>query len=337
MTKNLTDVHGDPALAERVRGVLGDRSPVAVATVSPGQVRTATVGAPLDADVEIGSISKGITGMLYVEAIDRGEVAPTTRLGDLLPLGDAPAARLTLASLSTHRSGLPRLPTASAPLRRTLALWRSGANPYGEDLDALVAQARQTKVGRPRSAYSNVGFELLGHGLAQAAGLPFAALVRTRIADPLGLTSFYLPATASELRPTALIGSSRGGRAREPWTGEALGPAGGIRASIPDLARLIGALLDGTAPGARALDPVGRFSGRIEIGAAWITLEHKGTTVTWHNGGTGGFRSWLGLDRAAGTGAAIVSATTRSVDRQGFALLASLTAGSAGPAERRAA
>ena len=60
----------------------------------------------------------------------------------------------------------------------------------------------------------------------------------------------------------------------------------------------------------------------VRIGAAWITLEHHDRAITWHNGGTGGFRSWLGLDRRAGTGVAVLSATSRSVDRHGFELLA---------------
>ena len=71
---------------------------------------------------------------------------------------------------------------------------------------------------------------------------------------------------------------------------------------------------------------MGRFAGRaVRIGAAWLVMEHRGRRVTWHNGGTGGFRSWVGVDREAGTGVAVVTATTRSVDRPGFALLAELS------------
>ena len=140
------------------------------------------------------------------------------------------------------------------------------------------------------------------------------------------MSGTYAPATPAELRPTALPGRSRTGRPREPWTGEAIAPAGGLRAPIADLARLVAALLDGSTPGLAALDPVADFSGsRVRIGAAWITLEHRGREITWHNGGTGGFRSWLGLDRHAGTGVALVSATSRSVDRHGFELLAELS------------
>ncbi|MEU4603824.1 serine hydrolase [Kribbella sp. NPDC023972] len=116
------------------------------------------------------------------------------------------------------------------------------------------------------------------------------------------------------------------GTATTTLDGEAVGPAGGIRASIRDMARLTAALLDGSAPGTAALDPVANFSGRAaRIGAAWITLEHDHRLVTWHNGGTGGFRTWLGLDRSARTAVVLMSATSTSVDHHGFNLLAQMT------------
>lgn len=318
----MTGTVNDHDLAGWLKQRLGRRHPVAAAAlVSPTGVRTAVVGAPAGSDFEIGSISKGVTGLLYADAIARGEVSPESTLGALLPLGEVPAAPITLSSLSTHSSGLPGLPPSAQVLRRTLRLWRSGTNPYGESLDELMRQARSVKPGAPRSRYSNFGFELLGHAVASGAAIPFQQLLADRIATPLGLTSVYAPSAADRLRPTSLLGRSRRGRPMQPWTGEAIAPAGGIRASIGDMAALTRALLEGTAPGMAALDPVRRFGGAVEIGAAWITLEVKGRPVTWHNGGTGGFRSWMGLDRGAGTAVVLLSATSVSVDRFGFELL----------------
>ncbi|GAB3813893.1 serine hydrolase [Kribbella italica] len=324
----MTEVHGDESLAAEVRELVGDRHPVLVAaTVTPDGSRLAGLGASLDADMELGSISKGITGLLYADALERGELTPSTTLGELLPLADTPAAGVTLAPITTHRSGLPSLPPAAAPLRRTISLWRTGANPYGESREDLIVQARGVQLKRPTARYSNLGFELLGHAIASAAGTSYADLLHRRVSEPLGLEAFYAPATLDQLQPGALIGTSRSGRTRQPWTGEAFGPAGGIRGSIRDLARLAAALLlDGSAPGVAALDPVADFSGRTRIGAAWITLDHNGWPVTWHNGGTGGFRTWLGLDRTAGTAVALMSATSISVDHHGFNLLAQHTA-----------
>jgi CubicO group peptidase (beta-lactamase class C family) len=299
--------------------------------VTRGNLALAVDGVLPEADFEIGSISKGITGLLYADACARGEIRPDTTLGELLPLGDCAVAGLKLQDIHRHAAGLPRLapglPGGASRLKLTVSYVLHGANPYGESLAELLEQARAVRLQPPRPRYSNLGFELLGHAIAAGAGMGYRELVAARLCAPLALDSLYLPATAGELRPEALIGRGRYGRPKEPWTGEALAPAGGSRASIRDMARLTQALLDGSAPGLSALDPVADFAGpAARIGAAWITLEVKGRRITWHNGATGGFRSWIGLDREAGAGVVLLSASSQPVDRHGFALLRELAA-----------
>ena len=317
----------DATLTAHLQKRAGRRHPViAAATVTSGEVAIASLGADPGADFEIGSISKGFTGLLYVDALERGEVGPRSTLGDFLPLGSSAAAGLTLQDVSTHSSGLPRLPPGTVTLRTMRQMWLHGANPYGEDLPQLLEQVAQVKLGKPRPAYSNLGFELLGHAIAAAAGSTYRDLLAARLAGPLDLPSVYAPRSAGELRPGAVLGTSRLGRPQQAWTGEALAPAGGIRASIEDLGRFTLALLDGSAPGIAALDPVAPLAGpAVRIGAAWITLERHGRQIVWHNGGTGGFRSWIGIDRAAGTGVVVISATARTVDRLGMTMLTELS------------
>ena len=292
-----------------------------------GEVAFGTFGASNTADAEIGSVSKGLTGLLYRDAIARGEVSPDTELGEVLGDTNVPYAGVTLDALATHASGLPGLPPFPKPrtvLNRTWRMWRHGENAYGDTFDQVVAAAAGVRLGKPRFAYSNLGFMLLGLALERAAGAPFADLLRTRVAEPLGMTGTYVPASADQLRAESLTGRAKGGRAHEPWTGEALGPAGGVRAQAADLAALLSGLLDGSAPGVTALDPVAAGPGSMRIGAAWITTESDGARVTWHNGRTGGFASWVGVDRSAGVGLALVSATAASLDRVGFAELEKL-------------
>lgn len=294
---------------------------LAASAVAPGAVATAVIGADPDDDFELGSISKAITGLLYADALSSGIVQPDTRLGALLDVGDGPVGAITLTDLATHRSGLPRLPAGMNTARRTWDLWAHGSNPYGESLDELLAQARTTPVGRRRFRYSNLGFELLGHAVASARAARYTDLLRTCLTEPLGMAGTYAPHGIEDLSPRALPGHTRRGRPRDPWTGEALAPAGGIRSSIGDTTALLGALLDGTAPGREALDPVARAAGPASIGAAWMTVARRGRPLTWHNGQTGGFASWIGLDRDRGVGVVVLSATSRSVDGLGTRLL----------------
>lgn len=298
---------------------------VAVGVVKRGEISVATRGTGVDADYEIGSISKGITGLLYVQALERGEVTPDCVLGDFLPIGDVPAGGVRLSSITVHRSGLPRLPKAMHAYRRSWQTLRRGTNPYGDTLDELLEQTRTVELGRPTARYSNLGFELLGHALARAAGTTYAELAGARVFAPLGLDSMYVPAAPGELRATALTGTGRYGDHRDAWTGEAVGPAGGIRAAITDMASLAAALLDGSAPGVAAIEPAAPFLRGARIGAGWITVDVRGPQarrrVTFHDGGTGGFRSFLGIDREAGYGVIVLTATARRVTSPGLRLL----------------
>ncbi|GAA5123374.1 hypothetical protein GCM10023339_43130 [Alloalcanivorax gelatiniphagus] len=313
------------SLAARAGALLGPRhTSYVVAVVTPAGADADAVGAGeagVHADVELGSVSKGVTGMLWRDAVTRGEVRDDAILGDHLDVPDA-LASIRLRALATHSSGLPRLAPGSDPLRRTWELWREGRNPYREDLAALLARLDRVTVGRARASYSNLGFQLLGHAVAAGAQLSYADLVARRIAGPLGLTDTYVATSAGALRPGAVPPRNRSGRVVEPWANEAVAPAGGVRSSAADLAVLLRAMLERTVAGADAMDPVAPMAGRVRIGAGWLTGPLLRRTVTWHNGGTGGFRSFVGIDREHGVGVAVVSASTRSVDGAAARLLA---------------
>lgn len=87
------------------------------------------------------------------------------------------------------------------------------------------------------AAKLRTGLGARGGPAAAAAGATYPDLLRRRLAGPLGLGFFYAPAGPDQLRPGALIGRKPSGKPVEPWTGEALAPAGGLWASSPDLAQ----------------------------------------------------------------------------------------------------
>jgi CubicO group peptidase (beta-lactamase class C family) len=311
------------ALAVRAGALLGRKhTTYVVARVTPAGAEADAVGADVHAEVELGSVSKGVTGFLWHDAMDRGEVARDATLADHLPL-DGPVGAIRLDALATHSAGLPRLAGGSDVLRRTWELWREGRNPYREDVSTLLAQVRRIQPrSRRRPSYSNLGFQLLGHAVAAAAGASYADLVAQRLAAPLGLADTYVPFTAAEVHPGAVVPRNRSGKPVEPWANEAIAPAGGVRSSAADLILLLRAMLDRSVPGAGAMEPVAGFAGKLRIGAGWLSGPLMGRGLTWHNGGTGGFRSFVGIDREHGVGVALVSASTRSVDRAAVRLLA---------------
>jgi len=308
--------------ADLLRDRVGARvqEPFCAVLVEAGETTVAVHDVPRDGDVELGSVSKGITGLLLHDAIDRGEVTLGTRLGDLLDVNSDVGA-LTLGRLATHTSGLPRL-APGTPFKKTWRWLVHAENPYGESLDELFEQLRTVRPKGDRASYSNLGFMLLGHAVAAAAGTGYASLARSRLFEPVGMTGAYVADSPEALTSTAVRGHTRRGQEAEPWTGEALGPAGGVRATVDDLALFVRALLCGAAPGIAALTPVRDFAGEaVRIGAGWLTSAVKDRHITWHNGGTGGFRSYVGLDLENQRGVAVVRASPRSADRVGLDLL----------------
>ncbi|SDS30848.1 serine hydrolase domain-containing protein [Microlunatus soli] len=313
-----TQVAGDRGLIDQVRQRLGpgphDR--LSVAVIDHDQVRTARFGADEDDSYEIGSVTKTFTGSLFAIALERGEVRHDTRLSELLDVGDGPVGDITLRQLATQSSGLPRLPTGVLNTLRTVISALRADDPYPQDPATLIEEARRASVGEKRYLYSNFGMSLLGAALAAAADTDYQSLVSQRITGPLHLGSTR-PGTADDPH----IGYTASGRPSANWVMGAYSGAGGLRSTLPDMITYIRAQADGSAPGADALRPIAP-AGKQRIGYAWMTTTTVGGgTITWHNGGTGGFTSFVGFDRDAGRAVVVLNNTATSVDDLAVGLL----------------
>lgn len=272
-----------------------DQTPTQAAVVIAPEGRRAS-GDP-DQEFAAGSITKGFTGLLLADAIDRGELSAEQPLGELLDLGDSAAGSVTLGALAQHRSGLPALTgTTGGDTLGTLRHFR-GTNPYVWEREDVLDLARAAKVGRGRFAYSNLGAALVGHAVASAAGSTYEDLLQERILGPLGMSSSRV-ATAELPYPP---GKTRLGRPVEPWVLRGFAPAGGLATTTADLQTFIEAALAGAVPGQSAMDEQG------DGGMGFFWMREKDGLV-WHNGQVGGYFSTLAIDRSRGRGAAALNA-----------------------------
>jgi CubicO group peptidase (beta-lactamase class C family) len=317
---------GDGALAADLRAALGDDDTgyrgLAVARVTGAGTAVATVGDTGGGSrFEIGSVTKTFTGMLLADQIAAGTVRPADTLGAVWPdvrFSDPATATITLEELASHRSGLPRLGGIS--LLDTVPATLGGGDPYaGADVGALLAAAAQTRVGPGRGTveYSNFGMALLGQALAARAGMPYPELVAARLLRPLGMAR-----TGTAAGGDLAVGATAEGRPTAPWSGDGYAPAGvGVRSTAADLAAFVAGVLAGTAPGASATEPRFAAPDGDRVGYGWFTSTAGDRELLWHNGGTGGFSSYVGIDRAAGRGVVVLGNTDRGVERLGMALL----------------
>ena len=273
---------------------------------------------------EIGSVSKVLTSLALADAVARGETTLETPVADLLPdsvtVGAHPDGPIRLVDLATHTSGLPRL-----DLGVGLAPGFDLADPYArydaDRLYAFLATAEPATAPGTAYEYSNLGGGLLGFALAQRAGEPYADVVRQRVLAPLGMDETWVVVPDSAAGRLAQ-GHGPDGAPVPHWTWtEPTAGAGGWRSSAADLLTLAQAALDPAAtPLADALERslVPRFDigGGGQIGLGWHTGQIDDVPVVWHNGGTGGFRSFLVV--APGAGRAVVVLTNRQIEADGL-------------------
>jgi CubicO group peptidase (beta-lactamase class C family) len=302
--------------------------------VGYGRVRTDAQDLPDGGTIfEVGSVTKVFTGLLLADLAEHGMVGLEDPLASYLPASVRVPSfgghQITLGDLASHAGGLPRDP------KDTLRRWlRDRRNPYeGLSVESLYAGLARTRLRRrpgERVKYSNLGAGLLGQALARAAGQPYEELVRERICLPLGMRDTVVTPTG-EQTARLVIGYTRRGRAAPPFEIPALVGAGGLRSTATDMLCLLRATLDpARTPLAAQIErtqlPGLRVAKRVEVGLGWLIARPPGAAgpVLWHNGGTSGFRSFVGAAQQTGTAVVVLSNTARSVDRLGLRLLKAL-------------
>jgi len=274
-----------------------------------------------DTVYEIGSITKTFTATLLAQAVLAGRVTLDEPVAQLLPDFKIPSRNgkeITLEELGTQHSGLPRLPSNMLP--------KDPANPYA-DYDAAKLKAFLAGYELPRDPgatyeYSNLGFGLLGYALAQSEHTTYDALADDGILKPLGMTvsgTVFTDVMRAHLAP----GHDATGQAAKNWDIDALAGAGAIRSTSNDMLRYLRANMGiDPSPLAAAMklaqQPRSDMPKTSRIGLAWMTTPKE---IVWHNGGTGGYRSFLGFTADGRRGVVILTNTAVDVDDLGFATL----------------
>lgn len=274
---------------------------------------------------EIGSITKTFTGTLLAIAVRRGEVFLDDPVSKYLPKTvKAPSfggKEISLLDLATQSSGLPSLPANFAP-----ADWK---NPYADytvgQMYDFLSGYRLTRAPGAKYEYSNFGTGLLGHILSLRAGMSYEDLVWARILKPLGMNETTIT-LAPALKARTAQGYDENGEAARNWDFLTFQGAGALRSTAKDMAKFVRANVgywktDLAIPVSDAQKPQRDANGKMKIGLAWHILPAASGDIVWHNGGTGGFRSFAGVNGARRKGIVVLTNTAESVDDIGFHFL----------------
>jgi CubicO group peptidase (beta-lactamase class C family) len=268
---------------------------------------------------EIGSITKVFTGILLARLNLEGLVELDDPIGPYLPsttIVPEPVQAITLRQLATHTAGLPRLPAN--------ALEGDPYNPYvsykSSHLYAALEQMQLLSLPGHYYEYSNLGMGLLGHLLELKTEESYETLVKRLICQPLGMKDTGITLSPEQQHRT--IAGYRPEYSQDGafidwvptphWQAGVLAGCYGLQSTASDLLKFATATI-GNAEGklAEAIDrSCEKHTGYWleDIGLGW-NIQHtsEGWTFHWHNGGTGGFVSFYGVNRAKQVGVGLLS------------------------------
>lgn len=260
---------------------------------------------------EIGSITKAFTGLLLADMVQRSEVRLDDPVAQFLPpdvrLPERGGRQVTLIDLATHTSALPRLPDNMKP--------KDPGNPYADyTIEQMYAFLRSVQLKRDIGAsyeYSNLGFGLLGHVLARRADSDYETLLKQRIIDPLRMSRTAI-ALSPDMTARRAAGYDAELRPAPYWQLPTLAGAGALHSTTNDLLSLLEAELGFTetplkAAMAAQLIPRRPMAGRATVALGWHIAPARTGDIIWHNGGTAGFRTFIGFDPKSRTGVVVLT------------------------------
>jgi CubicO group peptidase (beta-lactamase class C family) len=270
----------------------------------------------LDGDTlfEIGSITKIFTALLAADMARRDELKLDDPIAKYLPANvkvpERHGRQITLIDLATHTSGLPRMPENFHP--------KDPNNPYADySVDALYSFLSSYELRRDigiKYVYSNLGFGLLGLGLAQRAGVNYEQLVVSRICDPLGLSSTRIT-LSDALRGRFAAGHSADLVTVPHWDIHTMPGAGALRSSANDLLTFLAAMMNYTKNPLAAAQKTALAITRPTdwpfwaTGLGWDIDTSGGGKIISKGGDTSGFSTFIAYRPETGIGVVVLANT----------------------------
>lgn len=231
--------------------------------------------------LEWGSITKTVTAAAAARLQAAGALDLAAPVTALLPAAALPES-VTLTSLISHTSGLPRVPVGMTDVLDPYARFSTAVF----DDEVLPALAGQWRPPRPLPAYSNLGYAVLTRALEVATGESWWSLARRHVLEPLGVVDVAVDPPQHQ-RPVV---RSWSGTARAPWTmrtGPFVG-AGGLWGTFAALEGYAAAALvdrdrDASAPGWQRTGALLWHNGHVRDSGAYVAVDTaSGHVVTVH-------------------------------------------------------
>jgi CubicO group peptidase (beta-lactamase class C family) len=201
-----------------------------------------------DTVFEAGSVSKQFTAAAVLLLVVDGKIQLDDRVRTYIPELPDYGMPLTVRHMLTHTSGLRDWGSLAG-----IAGWPRGDRVHTHDhvVDILSRQKALNFTPGTRWSYSNSGYNLSAVLVDRVSGMSFAEFSRTRLFEPLGLTSTTWRDDYTRIVPKRAVAyaSGRGGGYRMDMPFENVHGNGGLLTTVSDLLRWNAALDAGTLAG----------------------------------------------------------------------------------------
>lgn len=264
---------------------------------------------------EIGSISKVFTAEMAQLLVEEGKMNWSDNILKYIPKNAIPPKddSTTLLNLVTHTSGYPRLPKSWVSKLST-----NMCDPYSSltinDVYDAVRRAEDKKApDLNKSAYSNLGAGLLGHIMEWKTGKTYEQLLQQYIAGPLQMHN--TTTLVNDNNTQYATGYDEKGNKTCHWTLPVLQGAGAIKSNGQDMLRFLRANMGDGSALSKSFAVTHQHVDASEDGSVALGWHidylsgvlYKIGPIVWHNGGTGGFRSYMGFIPGSNTGVVVLS------------------------------
>jgi CubicO group peptidase (beta-lactamase class C family) len=292
-------------IAERIFSTAKDlpnSSQLAIAVIQNGKteyygvIREDSTIKPIknqDKVFEIGSITKVFTSTVLASLVVNEEIQLTDEINSYYPFDFKGAIKITFESLANHTSGLPRLPE-NLDLSNTTNPYKS----YGKnEIETYLKDLLQLE-NKPATAYSysNVGAGLLGYTLGVSQKTTFQELLQANVFEKYNMSNSH---TSSKNLGNQLVkGMDKSGNIVANWDFDVLFGGGGIVSTAEDLVTFANAHFDPkNLELALTRKPTFEVNENMTMGLGWhILRSKKNNDLYFHNGGTGGYSSFMTIN-----------------------------------------
>jgi CubicO group peptidase (beta-lactamase class C family) len=256
---------------------------------------------------EIGSITKTFTSILTAQFVLEGKFALQDTVNKFLPSGiQLPSKNkipIQWVHLLNHTSGLAREPdnlNTEEPFDYSAS-----------QMSTYLSRTNLLTVPGSEHLYSNTGMGLAGYALTIITDSSYSSLLKNRIFSKLNMTYTFCSNNDKPSKNTA-----QGYYGKNPvdyyLMTDVFAGAGVIKSNIRDLLMYLHNCLNPETSVLRdainlSLVPTFYIDGKQSVGLGWfVGLNDKNQNIAFHDGGTKGFASFIGMNRDKKTGVIVL-------------------------------